>query len=154
MCIEYRTGCRPSSSARKRRHTRFPRARIRYPDNRWMDLAMHTLSFHVFPTRLPPVTLSNPMFACVPFWAPIITHLPGTWGVELIPETKSRAHHIGSTITVLGVNPYGHGSPSTAAVSEIGRGASGAACFRRKNELVACMMGAYFNLVFGRCLPH
>ncbi|KAF8490253.1 hypothetical protein F5888DRAFT_1133159 [Russula emetica] len=58
---------------------------------------MHTLSFHMFTARLPPVTLSNPMFACLPFWTPIITHLPGTWGVEAILETKSRAHHIGST---------------------------------------------------------
>ena len=60
---------------------------------------MHTLSFHMFLTRLPPVTLSNPMFASLPFWAPItiITHLPGTWGVEAILGTKSRAHHIGST---------------------------------------------------------
>ena len=45
------------------------------------------------------------------------------------------------------------GSPSTAAASEIGRGASGAGCFGMENELVACV-GAYFNLVFGPCLPH
>jgi|SRR6267154_3882663 len=107
----------------------------------------------MLPTRLPPVTLSNPMFGCLPFWPPIIiiTHLPGTWGVEAILETKSRAHHIGSPITVW-VSTH-VGSPSTAAVSEIGRGASGAACFGGENELVACM-GAYFNLVFGPCLPH
>ena len=45
------------------------------------------------------------------------------------------------------------GSPSTAAVSEIGRGASGAGFFfGMENELVA-WMGAYFNLVFGRPQP-
>lgn len=112
---------------------------------------MHTLSFHMFPSRLSPVTLSNPMFACLPFWAPII-NTPGTWGVEAILETNSRAHHVGSTDHGFGYLTH-VGFPSTAAVSEIGRGASGAACFGQENELVACM-GAYFNLVFGACLPH
>jgi hypothetical protein len=93
------------------------------------------------------------MFACLPFWAPIIiiTHLPGTWGVEAILETKSRPHH---RVDRSRFWVYTHvGSPSTAAVSEIGRGASGAACFGGENELVA-WMSAYFNLVSGPCLPH
>ena len=77
---------------------------------------------------------------------------PGTWGVEAKLETKSRAasHRVDRSQFWVSTHV---GSPSTAAVSEIGRGASGATCFGMENELVACM-GAYFNLALGPCLPH
>ena len=108
MSIEYRIGCRPSTSARKRRYARFPRARIRYPDNHWMNLGNVHLKFpHVSHSPSPPpVTLSNPMFGCLPFWVPIITHLaPGEWrrSWRLNPEPITS----GPPITVLGVYPCG-----------------------------------------------
>ena len=85
-------------------------------------------------------------------------HNTPTWhlgsGGDLETTCKFRAHHIGSTIHRSRFWASTHvDSPSTAALSEIGRGGSRAACFGRENELVACM-GAHFNLAFGPCLPH
>jgi len=138
MSIEYRIGCRASTSALKEGILDFRErgSDIRITVGRiW---AMHTLSFR---SRLSPVTLSNP-----------ITRLPGTWGVEAILETKSRAHHIGSTDRSFGCLPMWvpllpQQSPklAEALLAQV-------FFFGMENELVA-WMGAYFNLVFGRPQP-
>jgi hypothetical protein len=73
--VQYRTSCRRSTSAIKRRWTQNPRARIRYADSCWMNRGIAHLNFPHVPYPLSPVTLNNSVFA-----DPILA--PGTCGVE------------------------------------------------------------------------